>query len=73
MKGPWVLKGPDGTLHLGTFGFSKDDCWEKGWYVVSAALGREWEKKYWKRWDASVKAAEKHGTRWCGRGHGKKA
>ena len=40
---------------------TRDECWQVSWPIVVEKMGADWGSKYWKRWDASIKAAKKAG------------
>jgi hypothetical protein len=55
----WALEGPTGWLIDGTFGRTRNDSWGYGFMVMP----EDFRTKYWKRWDASIRAAAKLGYR----------
>ena len=57
----YILTDPKKTSLASTIGPTRDHCWEMGFWVVAEALGEDWRKKYWKRWEASIAAAERAG------------
>lgn len=58
----WVLKDPHGLLHYHTMNRFKTDCWTYGGFnTVVDQQGDEWRMKYWKKEEASIKAALKLG------------
>jgi hypothetical protein len=57
----YVLKGPKGLIH-GTAGETQAECWERSFWAVAEVV-HGFRYKYWKRWDASRRAALKLGYR----------
>lgn len=45
----WVVKRPDGTIDVSTFGLTKDDCWERGFWLLCDEQGEQWNARFWKR------------------------
>lgn len=59
----WALKLPDGSIDARTFDVSRSNCWASAFWVVCTFLGKEWESRYYARWDPSIRAARKLGYR----------
>jgi hypothetical protein len=57
----WVLVDPENKIVGHTISMTKTDCWALSYNEVAMQLGPEWEKEFWKRWDPSIRSAEKHG------------
>jgi hypothetical protein len=59
----YALKLKSGALASDTLAFSKTECWGKAYDHVAYYEGEEWGRKYWKRWEASLRSARKLGYR----------
>jgi len=57
----YCLKTPHGRIVSCTFGYDKQDCWARAFEFIATVEGAEWRRRYWKRWDASKRAAKKRG------------
>jgi hypothetical protein len=56
----YVLRNSKGT-YTQTLSANRRECWSRGFDVVASELGDEWRKKYWKRWEPSIRSARRHG------------
>jgi hypothetical protein len=54
------MKKPDGSFAEHTARPTKNECWERGFLMVSDEV-EGFEQKYWEQWDKSIKAAAKLG------------
>jgi len=57
----YILTNPKGEPLTDTISATCEDCWGAGFWEVVEALGDEWRQTYWKRWKASITAAERAG------------
>ena len=58
----YCLKGPDGKLIESTASSSAWTCWEKSFWIISDDVPG-FRERYWKRLDASRRAASRIGYR----------
>jgi hypothetical protein len=59
----WALTSRKGRIYQSTIRATKRECWEHGFSMVSNEQPPEWLRDNWKRWDASMKSAQKLGYR----------
>jgi len=57
----WALLTPKGKILKDTVAPTRGECWERGFWAVSARQGDQWQRLYWKRWDASIQSARRLG------------
>ena len=57
----WCLRDREGNLVPDTFAPTKEQCWFYSFPFVAATEGEGWQTKYWKRGEASMKWALRHG------------
>ena len=57
----YCMETPEENLLVETISSTKTECWDASFAEVSHALGIEWLQKYWKRREASRRAADKLG------------
>ena len=56
----YVLKSPGGHLIEETVSTSNSEAWGKAFDFISAT-DKDFERRYWHKWDASRRAARKRG------------
>ena len=57
----YALRTPEGEIIADTIEETKRDCWTYAFGYVAFYLGQEWEQRYWKRWEPSLRSAKKNG------------